>query len=86
MSSEDDFPHTNNAKSNEFVPGNHVLWPFLCRFVQRFHQQIDVFLDERLLFSHSLLIKCVRKYSTHPTMLDVAHNGKNAFNSKNGSD
>lgn len=33
-----DFAHTNNVKSNEFVPGNHVQWPFVCNFVQGFHQ------------------------------------------------
>lgn len=29
---------TNDVKSNEFVPGNYVLWPFLCGFVQGNHQ------------------------------------------------
>ena len=79
MLTGDDLQRTNDVKCNKFIPRNHVLWPFFCSGVQKFHEQIDVSLDERLLFSHSLFGEGVRKYPSHPAMFNIAHHVENAF-------
>ena len=53
--------------------------------MQGYHQHVDVSLYERLLFSQSLFRKGVRKYSSHPTMLDVTLNVKNTLHIISGS-